>query len=165
MVLGWLIIPPPLESVLILGVDHHVILRILMEVSLIMVNSVTEFLRNTLSANQDVLIAHCLICARSQMLVVEPILTLIALDHVLVNIFTRVGFLAIAVTVEVVMAVHIPLILIVLLIIEEFARLWHASIAAVTPEFKLRIELDNIMSLVAMDHTPNAEAVWLHELA
>lgn len=118
----------------------------------------------TVFAQEEIFLFNFLLDNWSQMLVVEPILTLVALDHVLIHVFTRVRLLAIAIAVKVVMIIHIGFILIVFLVVEELACLGHAPIATVASKFQLGIKLNNIMALMTVDHAADAEAVWLHEL-
>lgn len=93
------------------------------------------------------------------MLVMEPVLALVALNHELIEIFGGMGLLAVTIGVEVVLVVVVPFVLVVLLLVQELAREWHPTVAAVTSKIKLRIELDHIVSFMAVIHAADAETV------
>ena len=68
------------------------------------------------------------------MVVVEPILALITLNHECFNQLRIMSFLAVAIGIEVVLIINILLILIIQFIIEQLARERHAAVATVTAE-------------------------------
>lgn len=77
--------------------------------------------RNTVFADQDILFFKFRTKNRRQVLIMKPIFTLIALDHELIDVFERVGFLTVAIRIEVVLIVIVFLILIILFLIVKLA--------------------------------------------
>jgi hypothetical protein len=94
--------------------------------------------------------------------VVEPVLTIKTLNHELINLLIRVWFLAVAVAVEV--SLVIPVLIIIVLFVVKRTRKGQSTVATVTPEVHLVIQLMNLVSFVAVDHTPQADAMRLDEL-
>jgi hypothetical protein len=102
------------------------------------------------------------------MLIVEPVLTLIALYHELVHVLARMRFLAMTIRIEIVLVVVVSHILIVFLIHKQLACLWHPTIAAIASKVQLRIQFYDIVSLMTVKHAPDAKTVRLevlHELS
>ncbi len=69
-----------------------------------------------------------------KMMVVEPVLTVITLNHELIHILWGMGLLTGTVAVKKISVVKVLLILIVKFIIEEFASLRHSAVSTVTSE-------------------------------
>ena len=65
------------------------------------------------------------------MLVVEPIFTLVALNHEAFDVLEGMRFLTVAIAVEIVVIVIVFLIFIIYFLIEQLAGQWHPSIAAI----------------------------------
>jgi hypothetical protein len=126
--------------------------------------SLGEVLRDTVLANEEKLILHIVGEIGCQVLIMEPVLTLVALNHELIYVHRTMGLLAVAVTVEIVVVIEVSLVLIVQLVIEELAGLGHASVPTVATEVQLRVQLYNVMPLVTVYHASNAEAVWLEKV-
>ncbi len=96
-------------------------------------------------------------------MIVEPVLTVVALDHKLIHVLMRVRFSAIAIRIEVVLIVEVSCIFIIEFFIKKLAGLRHTPIAAVTAEIKLGVELNNFVTLMAVKHASYAEAVRFNE--
>lgn len=98
------------------------------------------------------------------MRVVVPVLASEALDHVqllLVDRLLVVGQVAVAVQIKV-----IPVVLVVAVgiffFVGQLATFWHLAIPAIATEIQLRVELVHLVGLVAGQHAPEAEAMWLY---
>jgi hypothetical protein len=88
-----------------------------MEKVLIEMNSAQKMLLNTIFANQDKLIWNRFFQFWLEMMIMEPVFTLITFNHEFIHIIKRVRFLAIAVAIKVVLVVVILLIFIILFLV------------------------------------------------
>ena len=136
-----------------------------MEVAQVMRQYIYETLLHTSGAQQEVLLVNCLGELGCQVVVVVPVLAVVALDHELVHVLGCMRLLACAVAVKEVRIIEIAFILILKFFIEELACLRHAPVAAVAAEAQSRVELNYVVSIMAIDHAPNAEAVRLEILS
>ena len=118
-------------------------------------------LHNAVLANQEIVIFNLRINFRCEMLIVEPIFTLEALNHELLYVFTCVRLFAMAVTIEEVLIVVIFIVLVIFLFVEKLAGRRHTAVSTVAPEVQLSVQFNNVMTFMAMIHTANAESVRL----
>ena len=98
------------------------------------------------------------------MVVVEPVLTLVALDHELVHVLRCVRLLARTVAIEEVGVVEVSLILVIEFVVEKLARLGHPAVPTITAEVESGVELNHIVTFMAIDHAANAKAMGLEVL-
>ena len=92
-----------------------------MEEILIMLNSRHEFRFQTFPANQEVLFINLFIKWRVDMLIMEPVLTFIALNHKLVNVFKGMRLFTVTVAIKECLIIEVLVILIFILILIELA--------------------------------------------
>jgi hypothetical protein len=95
-----------------------------------------------------------------QMVVVEPVLTEMTLEHEVLNGFVVMHLTAMAIDVEECLVVVVRRIVVVLralvwlrVVRVDLAVVRHAAVSAVTPEVHLIVELVDFMTLMTMDRT------------
>jgi hypothetical protein len=93
-----------------------------------------KMLLDTVPAQKEEALIYLLSLSGCKMMVVEPVLTMITLNHELIHILRGMGLLTGTVAVEKISVVKVLLILIVKFIIEEFASLRHSAVSTVTSE-------------------------------
>jgi hypothetical protein len=70
------------------------------------------------------------------MVVVEPILALITLNHIIFDVLKRVRLFAITITIEIVLVIIVLFIFIIQLFVEQLACQRHSSVATVASEIQ-----------------------------
>ncbi len=105
-----------------------------MPVILILHDSAFKLQRYAIPANQEVVLFNLILSWRLEVLVVEPIFTLVALDHELVHVLSLMGLLTVTVAIEEVLVVVVSLIFVIFFIIIELTSERHPTIATVTSE-------------------------------
>lgn len=100
------------------------------------------------------------------MLVVEPVLAFVTLNHVLVHLLKRVGFLAVAVAIEKGLVVDVLVIgqVVLLVFLQLTCCVGHVKVPAVTAEVELAVQFTYLMTLVAAYHAAQTESVRLDVL-
>ena len=121
-----------------------------------------EMLLQTFPANEEVLVVQLFVERGMQVLVVEPILTLIALNHELVQIFFLMRLLAIAIAIKEVIIIHILFVLIVFLVVVQLTSKWHSAIAAIAFKIQPGIQFNNLVLIMTVHHASQTNSMRLY---
>lgn len=117
-----------------------------------------KFIPNTITAYHDMFVTWLLFKLGLHMVVVEPILTFIALNTKFIHLFNGMRFLAITITIKKGLIITIALIIILFFIV-ELASKRHSTISAITSEINLMIEFNHIMSFMTMQHASQTKSM------
>lgn len=93
----------------------------------------------------------------------EPVLTLVALNHKRVNVLKIMRLLTVAVQVEVCVVIFVLLVFVVLLFNQLASSAHHLAIATVAFEVEFVVQLVEVVTFMTVDYATDTETVLINK--